>query len=82
MSKTRFENLEVYLLAEELSQIVWNLVIKWDSFSKNTIGNQLVRSCDSVGANIAEGSGAGTSAEFSRYLKIARASLFETKPCL
>jgi four helix bundle protein len=62
-----------------LSQLVWEIVSNWDNFSKNTVGIQLIRSADSVGANIAEGSGKGTSLDYRRYLKISRASLFETK---
>ena len=53
MTKTQFENLRVYQLAESLSDFTWVVVIKWDYFSKDTIGKQLVRSADSVGANIA-----------------------------
>lgn len=57
MPKTHFENLQVYQLSEKLSDEVWNVVIAWEPFARNTIGSQLVRSTDSIGANIAEGSG-------------------------
>ena len=53
MSKTNFENLRVYLLSEKLCDYTWNLVSKWDLFAKNSVGMQLVRSSDSIGANIA-----------------------------
>jgi four helix bundle protein len=32
-------------------------MIGWEKFAKNTVGEQLVRSADSVGANIAEAQG-------------------------
>ena len=79
MSKTNFENLRVYLLSEKLSDLTWDIVSKWDTFAKNSVGLQLVRSSDSVGANIAEGTGRGSFNDNKRFAKIARASLYETK---
>ena len=51
------EKLEVYLLAEAFSDKIWNIVVAWDYFKKDTIGKQLARSADSISANIAEGYG-------------------------
>lgn len=51
------EKLEVYELAELFSDEIWDIVITWDYFKKDTIGKQLVSSSDSVSANIAEGYG-------------------------
>ena len=79
MTTSKFEELEIYQLAEKLSDIIWNIVIKWDSFPRRTIGVQFVNSSDSVGANIAEGYGKGSNADRSRFAKISRGSLFETK---
>ena len=77
--RTGFENLRVYSLAEEISDLVWEIVVKWDFFSKDTIGKQLVNSADSIGANLAEGYGRGSHADNRRFAKIARGSLFEVK---
>ena len=55
-----FEELDVYRLSEDLADRVWDLVIPWDIFAKDTVGKQVVRSADSIGANIAEGCGRGT----------------------
>lgn len=79
MSKSNFENLEVYQLSEKLADQIWNIVIKWSYFAQNTVGQQLVRSADSIGANIAEGTGRGTFKDNRRFVRIARASLYETK---
>jgi four helix bundle protein len=79
MSLTGFENLKVYQLAEDLADQVWDIVIKWDHLSKDTVGKQLIKSSDSIGANIAEGTGRGSFADNRRFAKIARGSLFEVK---
>jgi len=78
MSKANFEKLRIYRLSEELSDQIWNVVVPWNSFAKDTIGKQLVRAADSVGANIAEGSGRGSPVDYQRFLRIARGSLCET----
>ena len=57
MSRTNYENLRIYKLSEELADEIWTIVIRWDAFAKDTVGRQIVRSADSVGANIAEGTG-------------------------
>ncbi len=46
--------LEVYILSEELSNLIWEMVKNWNYFEKRTIGNQLVRAADSISANLAE----------------------------
>ncbi|RKY93544.1 MAG: four helix bundle protein [Ignavibacteriae bacterium] len=79
MTTSKFEELEIYQLAEKLSDIVWNIVMKWDCFPRRTIGVQYVDASDSVGANIAEGYGKGSFADRSRFAKISRGSLFETR---
>jgi four helix bundle protein len=79
MEKTNFENLEIYKLAEELADKVWDIVVEWDRLSQDTVGKQLIRSSDSVGANIAEGSGRGSEQDYRRFIRVARGSLNETR---
>jgi hypothetical protein len=38
MNRTGFENLHVYQLAETLSDIIWNIIIKWDKLAQDTVG--------------------------------------------
>jgi len=77
MDKIGFENLRVYCLAEELGDFIWEIVSKWDRLAIDTIGKQWINSADSIGANIAEGTGRGSFADNRRFAKIARGSLFE-----
>ena len=79
MCRTGFENLRVYMLTEEIADFAWTVVRKWDRLSMYTIGKQLINSADSIGANIAEGTGRGSFADNRRFAKIARGSLFEVK---
>jgi four helix bundle protein len=79
MARSDFENLQVYQLAERLADLVWEVVVPWNNLAKDTVGKQLIRAADSIGANIAEGSGRGTFQDNRRFARIARASLYETK---
>jgi four helix bundle protein len=79
MASKDFTDLRVYQLAERLSEAVWRLVRTWDRLALDTVGKQLIRSADSIGANLAEGTGRGTYQDNRRFVKIARGSLYETR---
>ena len=79
MAKSNFQNLRVYQLSEDLADEIWQIVLTWNNFSRDTVGKQLVRAADSIGANIAEGEGRGSFQDNRRFIKIARASLQETQ---
>ena len=73
---------EVYRLSEELSDMIWNIVNTWDYFAKDTLGKQLVKSADSISANIAEGYGRYHYKENKNFCYFARGSLEETRTWL
>ena len=79
MASLGFDELEVYKLAEQLADAVWETVAGWDRLARRTVGEQVVRSADSVGANIAEGTGRGTFKDNKRFVRYARGSLYETR---
>ena len=78
MERTNFEKLQVYQLSEKLADNIWNTVATWDSFAKDTVGKQIVRAADSIGANISEGSGRDSLQDNRRFVRMARGSLYET----
>jgi four helix bundle protein len=79
MSSGDFEKLDVYRQAETLADEIWRIVAGWDYVAKDTVGRQLVRAGDSIGANIAEGVGRGSSPDNRRFVRTARSSLNEAK---
>ncbi len=76
------EKLEVYNLAESFSDESWEIVLTWNYFNKDTIGKQLVRSADSISANIAEGYGRYFYKESKQFYFYSRGSIQETKAWL
>jgi four helix bundle protein len=79
MGKVNFENLRIYQLSEDLADKNWTIVEKWNYFARDTIGKQINRSVDSIGADIAEGAGRYTFPENKRFAHISGGSLYETK---
>lgn len=79
MAKSNFENLQVYKLAENLADEIWNIVRSWEQFAKDTVGKQMVRSVDSIGANIAEGTGRHNFPDNQHFIRLAIGSLNETR---
>jgi four helix bundle protein len=79
MARSNFENLDVYRLAERLADDVWSIVGEWGLFARDTVGKQLTRAADAIGANIAEGDGRGTYQDNRRFVRYARGSLNETR---
>ncbi|PIP54817.1 MAG: hypothetical protein COX07_03290 [Bacteroidetes bacterium CG23_combo_of_CG06-09_8_20_14_all_32_9] len=50
-------DINAYKIAFDLSNYIWDVVIKWDWFAKKHVGGQFIESADSIYANIAEGYG-------------------------
>ena len=82
MERTNFEKLRVYKLAETLADGIWKVVRGWDYLARDTVGKQMIRASDSIGANLAEGTGRGSLQDNRRFIRMARGSLYETQPWL
>ncbi len=78
----KLEELQVYQLSMSIAEDIWDIVTKWDNFAKETIGKQLVKSADSVAANLSEGYGRFFYKESKQFCYYSRGSLFETKTWL
>lgn len=74
-----FEEMRVLKSAEQIADSAWKEVVPWKDFSRDTVGKQLVRAVDSIGANIAEAFGRFHYGERLQFLYYARGSLFESK---
>lgn len=74
--------LDMYNLAEKLSDLIWYSFDRWDKKTQNTIGYQIIRSSDSISANISEGYGRFTPADRKKFYLYSRGSFEETKTWL
>jgi four helix bundle protein len=71
--------IESIAAAESIADEIWKLVVDWQPFVRDTMGNQSARAADSIGANIAESFGRFHYGDKLQFLYYARGSLFETK---
>jgi four helix bundle protein len=71
------KDLRVYQLARKLSSIGWTIYSQMNFEEKKIIGDQFIRSADSIGANIAEGYSRFHYLDKVRFYYNARASQSE-----
>ncbi len=74
----KLEDLEVYKVAMEIGDYVWEIVERWNYFQKDTLGKQFTRAADSIAFNISEGYGRFHYAENRNFCFYSRGSAFET----
>jgi len=74
----KLNDLKIYNQAIGVGESIWEIVSKWDYFSRDTMGKQLVRLTDSIAANISEGFGRYHFKDNRNFLYYARGSLYET----
>src|SRR3569832_1816836 len=82
MASASLDGLRDYQVSEQLSDAVWTLVSTKQPLAKETVGVEMVRAADNIGASIAAGFGRGTYADNRRFARIARGSHMEVKHCL
>ena len=74
----QLNDLDSYKIAFNLSNYIWDIVLKWDYFAKDTIGKQFARSVDSISANIAEGFGRYTKKDKINFYRYSYGSIKES----
>ena len=74
----KLNDIDAYRRAFHLSNKIWDIVISWDHFSKNTVGLQFIRAVDSISANLAEGFGRYSKKDKIKFYRIASGSLKES----
>ena len=78
MAYIKLSDLEVYRIAQEISEVSWKIYKELNWQEKKIIGDQFIRSADSIGVNIAEGYGRFHYLDKIRFYYNARGSLLET----
>ena len=73
------EETRVFMCFVQVADEIWDAVAEWKPVAKATVGEQLIRAADSVGANLIEGDGRYSDAEALTFFAYARASARETK---
>ena len=74
----KLNDIDSYKIAFNLSNHIWELVVKWDRIGLDTVGKQFVRSVDSISANIAEGFGRYSKKDKIKFFRISFGSMYES----
>ncbi len=74
----KLNDISSYKIAFHLSNEIWNVISKWDWFSRETVGLQFARSLDSISANIAEGFGRYSKKDKIKFYRYSQGSLMES----
>lgn len=74
----KLNDIEAYRISFKLSNQVWDIILKWDYFAKDTVGKQFVRAIDSISANIAEGFGRYSKKDKIKFFRYSVGSLYES----
>ena len=74
----KLNDIESYKTAFKLSNYVWDIIISWNFFDKDTVGKQFTRAIDSISANISEGFGRYFKKDKILFYRYAKGSVFES----
>jgi four helix bundle protein len=72
-------DISAYKISFSLSNYIWEIIIHWNYFEKDTLGKQFVRAVDSISANLAEGFGRYSKKEKIHFYRYSFGSLKESQ---
>jgi four helix bundle protein len=75
----QIEETHVFVSFCAVASQCWCAVVRWPPLARDTLGKQLVRAIDGVGANLVEGDGRFSDADTIRFFVTARASAREAR---
>ncbi len=78
----KLEEIQAYNMAMETAEKIWNLIIQWDFFEKETVGKQLMYAVDSIATNLSNGLGRFYYKENKRSCYYSQGALFEARTWL
>jgi|SRR3989344_178132 len=78
MESFKFENLEIWHLANEYADEIHKVAKQFPKDERYALVDQLNRSSSSIADNIAEGSGAASVKDYSNFLQISVKSTYES----
>ena len=73
----KYGDLRVYQRALDLVALVYRLTASWPADERFGLASQVRRAATSIVLNIAEGAGAGSEAEFAKFLRYSLRSKYE-----
>lgn len=74
----QLNDIDCYKRTLTLSNYVWDIVVVWNYFAKNTVGIQFITAIDSISANIAEGFGRYGKKDKTRFYYFSFGSMKES----
>lgn len=79
LEKTDFklDEITAYKISFELSNYLWEIVSKWDSFERRNLGAPFLNSVDSISAHIARGFGGTGRKEKIDHYRISYGFMYE-----
>ncbi len=78
MKYLKLNDIEAYKISFNLSNFIWEIILRWEKFAKDTIGKQFMRSIDSISANIAEGFGRYHKKDKIKFYRYSHGSMYES----
>ncbi len=74
----KLQDFEIYNISMEIGDEIWFSVVQWDNLAKYSMGQQIIKSADSIAANISEGFGRYHYKDRTNFMFYARGSHSET----